>query len=695
MAHRYWRLLVTQSTNGTRGWITLAEIQMRLSGGSESLCGQGTASASHNDADAALLFDSDDNTSWSNDAPGVASWIAYDFGAGQAVAVGSLWILPVFFDQAPRDMRCQWSDDAVVWHDQGVWSDLTEWVDWEWRTFTLPERTPCQDAHGQGWQSRLESGSIQPLQDTLALAMHGIWSLRQRHASRLVQPRADSETCSTCLGQGFGMLTHDPVQVALGSWWRLRASDTPHLASWPDVTLDGRTLPIESATLSWSPDQVAWRARLLLAQEALLPELSLEQRVTLGWDGVTFRMLVIDQGLTLAGSGGLEQELDLLGVAARHGEPFAASRAWSWERPVTARAAVEEALGEGVIWQLPDWLLPAFRLRLEQETPLGVARQIVQAVGGQLRSRADGVLEMVPRHPCPLPEWCHATPAHELDVDAELLESRETGIRGTRINRVTVRAEADELQKPGIWLEVDPLASTTDTQAPDQTVRILALVSPGVHLDTLTSSSGTWMPAEGVMRSRSELLRFENNNRVVLSRPAWRIESVIWMGEDLGLLTLEPDGRTVTAARAGSALAQVVVTLAVAGCHPLKSPASVAEGNRFSTLVVARGVVRESPGEAVVLTRGHPPWRDREIASRLLTDTHARRARAVAELDDGELLRSVRLTVMHRPRILPGELIEVRDGRQGGGYRAEVHGVTHEIDASGARTRLEVGRRAW
>lgn len=695
MAHRYWRLLMTRSTSGINGWITLAGIQMRGFGGTGNLCGQGSASASHNDADAVYLFDDDMQTWWSNDEPFGASWVAYDFGAGQAVAVDALWILPALFDQAPQELRCQWSDDGGVWHDQGAWSDLSDWVDLEWRVFTLPERTPRGTDHLQMWQSRLESGSRQPLHDGIATGRRAFWSLLRRVGVQLVQPRADGVTRMARLGQGFGLLSRDPTRSARNGWWRLLGDGVPRIPPWPEITLDGQKVVLESASLSWSPDQVAWRARLVPARDGGGIEPGLEQTVTLGWAGRSFRMLLLDKGRHLTESGRMERAWILLGVAARHGEPFAPPRAWSWEHPVTARTAVEEALGEAVIWGLPDWLLPAFRLRADQETPLGIAARIASAVGGVIRSRADGVLELAPRHPHPLPDWERTTPTHELDAGEDLLELREMGISGTRINRVTVRAEADELQKPGIWLEVDPLAIPAGGPEPDQTVRVLAMASPGVTLDGLSASSGDWMPGETVTRDRTELLRFENRRRAVLSRPASRIESVVWMGADLGALTLEPDGRTVTATETGVAVARVRVTLADARCHPLKVPARVAGADDFSMLLVARGVETLQPGHALVMTRaGGPPWREREIVSPLLTDIRARRVRAEAELDAGETLREIRLSLVHRPEILPGELIEVRDGWRGGGYRAVVRGVTHEVDGSGARTRLEVVGRA-
>ncbi|MBF0262453.1 MAG: hypothetical protein HQL97_11555, partial [Magnetococcales bacterium] len=416
---------MTRSTAGLNGWITLAEIQMRAFGGTENLCGQGSASASHYDTDAAALFDDDMQTWWSKDGPDGESWVAYDFGPGQEVAIGALWILPVFFDQAPLEMRCQWSDDGLVWHDQGSWRDLSDWVDLEWRAFTLPERTPRGASHDQAWQSLLESGSRQPLHDTLATGRHAAWSLRWRVECPMIQPRADSVTRMARLGQGFGLLSRDPAWAARRGWWRLLGDGAPRISPWPVVTLDGQPIPLESATLSWSPEQVAWRARLVPAPEVACIEPKLEQTVTLGWDGISFRMLLLDKGVSLAQSGRLEREWILLGVAARHGEPFTHARDWSWERPVTARAAVEEALGEAVIWGLPDWLLPPFRLRAERETPLGIAARLAGAVGGEIRSRADGVLELAPRHPHPVPDWKRATPTHELDAADALLEIRE------------------------------------------------------------------------------------------------------------------------------------------------------------------------------------------------------------------------------------------------------------------------------
>ncbi|MEO5345867.1 MAG: discoidin domain-containing protein [Magnetococcus sp. YQC-9] len=694
MPHRYWRLLLTQSTSGPDLWLALSELQLRLDGGSVNLGPLATPSGNHYPTDLPLLFDDNPNTWWSNDGTGETSWMQFDFGAATPVALGELWFKPSSVDQCPSAFTCQWSDDGQLWYDQGVFLDVTtDWVEGAWRVFPLPVRTSGQASATQPWQARIEAWRIQPLADTIARACRALWSLRSVMGRALIQPRADSVSRTQQRLLAFDLLDRNPIRAALQRIWQARTPDTPLLIPFPRIRLDGRDVELISATLSWSPQQVPWMARLVVAHDAGFHALPVAQPVTFDWDGVAFRMIIIGKAIGWSQAGHPERVISAVGVAARHALPFAQPLSRVWEQPVTAREAVEQALNEPVVWNLPDWLIPANRLHLDGEPALALVERLAQAVGGVVRSRPDGRLIVAPRYPRPLPEWEQLVPDHRLNDFDHLIIIREGEPSGSGIDRVTVQEGVEALQPPGLWLELDAESAENHRIAPDRTVRLLTLASPGVAVEALSATSGTLMPSEPVTRTRIETLRFPNSRRAVLPRPVLRIEAVTWSGLDLGPLTLEADGRTVTAAITGTALAQVTVTLATQGCRPLKLPA-IAEGSAdFSALVFARGAVMPAMRREVVMSRG-TGGREQVIISPLLTDHLARRLRAEAELDAGERVQRMRLTVVHRPEMLPGEMIAVEDGWQGAGYRAMVTGITHEIDRSGAFTHLDAVRSA-
>ncbi|MBF0272802.1 MAG: discoidin domain-containing protein [Magnetococcales bacterium] len=771
MAHRYWRVYITQSTSGSNMLISLYEVEMRVAGGSVDLCSGGTASASHADQDAIKLFDNNTSNYWNNGSPGVASWFRYDFGAGNPVSVGELWMLPRYSTQAPQAFQCQWSDDGTTWHEQGSWSNITSWNGGIWKSFTLPppaqptvirqhphayglilmaHRLSCHDlglfTHGRGthgfgigieteqghpfvhllshahaqchgfvlegsltqphslnvathgiqtWMIQLESRLQHPRYDTLDAEHAACWSLRHRLDQGHIQPRADTTSAPPAQRiRLFDLLAHNPVCARLTTCRDLLSSIPRLTPALPAVAWNDITLALVRGTLSWSPDRVAWVAHLVVADDAVFGAAQADQPLDLTWGETRFRLFVAHKGLIRTGPGHTERIITALGLPARHESPHALPLTRSWDQPVWARDAVEQALNAAVIWKLPSWRLPAGRLQVRESPPMEVARRVAQAVGGVVRSRPDGTVVLEPLYPRPVPEWEQDPPDHILTDATDLLESRHEGSFGTGINRITVREQTPELQSPGLWLEIDPAIDTRNRFAPDQTVRLVTLASPGVALREVTGSTGRWMPDEPIWRTRSETLHFSGSNRAVLPRPVTRIDQVEWLGNDLGELTLERDARTVTATRAGVALARLRVTLALTGCHPFKAPETLAGTESFPALFSARGEVVQSQGLERRMERGDgPPWHAGEVASPLLSAMVALQARGAAELDAGERLQKVGLTLLHRPEILPGAGIEAHDGWFGTAYRGVVMRVTHELSAAQAITRLEVVRR--
>ncbi|MBF0189791.1 MAG: discoidin domain-containing protein [Magnetococcales bacterium] len=771
MAHRYWRVHITQSTSSGM-LISLYEVEMRAAGSGVDLCSGGTASASHADADAAKLFDNNPSNYWNNGSPGVDSWFKYDFGAGNPVAVGEVWFLPRYASQTPQAFQCQWSDDGSTWHTQGSWNDITSWSGGIWKSFTLPppdqpvvtlqrlhpydlpliarhlrahdlglfahnqaeqrfglfletghahpfawtlSRVHAQfhgfvltqtlaqphdlsvESHGtRRWIIRLESHLHQPRHDLLDAGRSSHWSLNHPLDRDHTQPSADTTTITPAARQLrlCDLLEHDPACARVTAHWDLLPPATLPTPNFPAVSWNNRPLALIRATLSFSPEQSVWVARLVVADDAVFGATHADQPLDLTWGATLFRLFVVHKELIRTRPGHAERIITALGLPARHDTPHAPPFTRRWDAPVWARDAVEQTLNESVIWRLPAWRLPAGRLSVREVAPLEVARRIAQAAGGVVRSRPDGTLVLERRYPRPVPEWERDPPDHILTDAADLLESRDEGRFGTGVNRITLQEQTPELQSPGLWLEIDPDSEARTRFATEQTVRLVTLASPGVALQGVEGSACTRMPDEPIWRAREETVRFKGSNRAVLSRPATRIDAVEWLGNALGEVTLERDGRTVTASGAGVALARLQVTLALTGCHPFKAPGALAGADRFPALFSARGEVVRSQGLEHKMTRGDgPPWRDGVVESPLLSEAVALQARGEAELDAGERLQKVELTLLHRPEIRPGAGVEVHDGWFGRAYRGVVTGVSHELSPTRANTRLEVVKR--
>ncbi|MBF0128092.1 MAG: hypothetical protein HQM02_12895, partial [Magnetococcales bacterium] len=177
-----------------------------------------------------------------------------------------------------------------------------------------------------------------------------------------------------------------------------------------------------------------------------------------------------------------------------------------------------------------------------------------------------------------------------------------------------------------------------------------------------------------------------------LDKPATAIDSVIWLGNDLGAITLESDNRTVSIPNAGVAIARVTYR-SMARAWGLSSPLMVAGLNEYPVQVHLTGTTGESPGTGEIFCqRGDGAFRGQDISDPLLTTDDAKRSRGRAEIDACEALQEVSLTCLHRPGFMPGQLVEVHDALMGRSWRGKITSVSHAAQGVRLVTSLEVLR---
>ncbi|MBF0420863.1 MAG: hypothetical protein HQL78_11940 [Magnetococcales bacterium] len=75
-----------------------------------------------------------------------------------------------------------------------------------------------------------------------------------------------------------------------------------------------------------------------------------------------------------------------------------------------------------------------------------------------------------------------------------------------------------------------------------------------------------------------------------------------------------------------------------------------------------------------------------------MTTDEAKRSRGRAEVDAGEALQEISLVCLHRPELMPGQLLEVHDALMGQSWRGKITSVNHSADGPQLITFLEVVR---
>jgi hypothetical protein len=123
-AHRYWRLEMTQCAYGPNEYLSLAEVQLQDSTGTNKI-GSGTASSttSYSGSSPSLACDGNASTYWQGQINGEWFW-EYDFGSGNAFDIRTVEITSraTYGTQAPSAFSVEFSDDGTNWAVAGIFT---------------------------------------------------------------------------------------------------------------------------------------------------------------------------------------------------------------------------------------------------------------------------------------------------------------------------------------------------------------------------------------------------------------------------------------------------------------------------------------------------------------------------------------------------------------------------------------------
>lgn len=96
---------------------------------------------------------------------------------------------------------------------------------------------------------------------------------------------------------------------------------------------------------------------------------------------------------------------------------------------------------------------------------------------------------------------------------------------------------------------------------------------------------------------------------------------------------------------------------------------------------------------SVVIIRGAGDVSGDEIVEALLYDTAARIERGRVEMDEHATVnQNVTLTILYRPGLRLGQLVEVGDSVQGAAWRGKIVGINHKYEQSSLVTTIDVKR---
>ncbi len=546
------------------------------------------------------------------------------------------------------------------------------------------------------WRRSLTQSWDLPIYFTVDRAWETLFALRSTLRRQWDSPYTSSNTVSQQWSLPGDILALNPVVLAWRMYWDLVPSVTVINAATDVVLLhQGNPVRLLSASIGLSEGEYAWTGRMEIADPAAFQPMAVNDSVSLILGGETYDLIIDNRTISRDGGGRPRMVISVISSTAWLASPRADPVERIWDSPVQARDAAEDAVGASIFWDLLDWLIPANRLAVYNAAPLEVVRTIARAAGGVVETQPDGSLRVRHRFPVSVSSWETATPDHVLTDVAHNLSISESHRFRTRINRVTIR----ELRPTAGYLsaQVDGrkqggLNRGRTTFVSGQTPHFLVHHGPGVTVSNLDTTSGDLYPDAPQVFQMEEDLFFSGTDQARLSRPARSLDSWIWLGSDLGTLTLGSDGMTLTADAFGLAIVRVTYTVEVLAWG-LSSPLHLGGGRKFPIAVRIRGSENDVAGEQeATFQRGDGQFHGQDITEPLLAGFLSKQSRGRAEIDAGESLQEVALTCIFLPGAMPGHLAEIHDAMMGQSWRGKLTSVSHSVQGAVVTTEINLIR---
>jgi hypothetical protein len=307
--------------------------------------------------------------------------------------------------------------------------------------------------------------------------------------------------------------------------------------------------PIAFITIDLSCDETSpyWISDVVLAYVEDFTALAVGDVLNLNFNSVDYSLIVDGKNLSRSDNAVTDYKITLISAGAVYDSPFSPTITSIYDTATLASTIVSDLLGT-IDWQLPDWFVPVEQCQWVDETPMSIARKIVQAIGGLIESKPDGTFLCRKTYPINLPDY---DTAYYLPLnDTDLLSVSETIAPQTIINRVDVYNT--QIANQGIR---DTLEFVVDTGTSTAGV-VYGYPSPWRNVDLISTgdSAVVIVPKGDDTRTESETIEFKAG-AASTKYPINRIISTTWNTTSLGAVVY--NGNSLTATVAGESLLEI------------------------------------------------------------------------------------------------------------------------------------------
>lgn len=292
-----------------------------------------------------------------------------------------------------------------------------------------------------------------------------------------------------------------------------------------------------------------WLAEVGLSASATFADLNINDDIEIRFPDTTYKMVVDGKALSRRDNAEAGYVVKLVSPLARLDIPFADTTTVIYTVPKAASEVVAEVLGQDIAWNLPDWMIGVEQLQWVDESPLSIARKIVEAIGGVIESMPDGSINCRKKYPTSPQNYLTADHTHL--SDAEVFDISETVSATATFNRLDVYNSP--IANSGIN---DSLEYKALDNNPDAGI-IHGYPSPYRPVDLVHTGdpATTIIDLNDEIRTEVEMVEFIGG-KAQTRYPIDSISSITWNVVNLGSVTYS--GKNLTSAVAGESLLNIV-----------------------------------------------------------------------------------------------------------------------------------------
>jgi hypothetical protein len=352
----------------------------------------------------------------------------------------------------------------------------------------------------------------------------------------------------------YGILGEAKVQQLFSVGYSIKsaATESAVVAGLATLTHEGKSLRLHTASISLDEGGSFFIGSVELADIADYARIEFGDPVTLKINGDQFEMLVDAK----QGSRTITDQtttLQLISRAALAAAPHAKSIDISVTVATAASDIVERAI-PGIVWNVPDWIVPAYRVDFQQVEPIDVANAFAEAIGGVVEAQPSGELKVRSLYPVDVKDYSTATPDHVF-TESEIFSLSESVAPPEVFNRV-VLTDGDGAGDGGSG--ENQLQTEVDQEYLKATINAYPLPFRAVTLEHTGDGSVKITPGGSLTRTETaEIIEITAGT----GRTKYPIDAVItaeWRAKPAGQTTIS--GYTVTVPENGYGLLALTYT---------------------------------------------------------------------------------------------------------------------------------------